>query len=83
MLDSKDFEQLINVLKEFFYSKEEMDVKFGEIRSDFSKLQTATDTISKQIKDYHEEMVILVHRIDRMEKWIKEVAAKVGVPYNL
>jgi hypothetical protein len=34
------------------------------------------------MKAYHEEMAVMRHRLERMEEWIKQAPAKIGVEYK-
>ena len=78
MLTANDIRKLIEAEKEVFPTKTD----FAELKGSFSTLQSSTDSIAKQIKDYHEEMVVLVRRVQRMEEWIRTAANKIGIPYN-
>jgi len=48
-------------------------------REDFSILQTAVDGYMKQGEEYRQEMVMLTHKVDRHEKWIMQIAEKLGL----
>jgi len=48
-------------------------------KSDVNNLINAVDAYAKKADTYFQEMLVLAHRIDRMEKWIQQVADKVGV----
>lgn len=52
-------------------------------KSDIVKVKNQIDSLAKQIKDYHQEMIALVHRVERMEMWIKKASVKLGIPYSL
>ena len=42
-------------------------------------LTQAVDAYAKKADDYFQEMVMLSHKVDRMERWIQEIADKTGV----
>ncbi len=75
MLSDEDIKKLIGV----FATREEIDKRFDEVRQDFSNLQTAVDAYAKRADTYFQEMVALSHKVDRHEKWIKQIASKLGV----
>jgi len=77
MLDDKDIKKLIEV----FATREEVTTKqdFEELRKDFSDLQTSVDTYAQKADKYFQEMVMLTHKVDRLEKWIRQIAEKVGL----
>ena len=71
---------------------EYLDEKFGKIettldslvenkadKSDVNTLTNAVDAYMKKADTYFQEMLVLSHRVDRMEKWMKEIAEKVGI----
>jgi len=66
MLDEKDIQKLIEV----FATREEM-------RNEFSNLYSAIDGYAKRCDDYFKEMVALAHKVDRLEKWIHQIAKKI------
>lgn len=46
------------------------------------KMTTITGAIAElggQIRDYHEEFIMLGRKVDRMERWIHEIAQQTGV----
>lgn len=49
MLTTEDINKLIDAMKAFFYTKEEMDVKFESMEIKFSNLQTSVDAFTKTI----------------------------------
>ena len=75
MLSDEDIRKLIDV----FATREEIDKRFDEIRQDFSDLETAVDAYAKKADTYFQEMVVLVHKVDRHEKWIRQIAEKLGI----
>ncbi len=42
-------------------------------------LTNTVDGLTKLIVDYNQEMLMIAHKIDRLEKWINQIAAKTGV----
>jgi len=79
MLEEKDIQKLIEV----FATREEINQQFGdfreEMKGEFSKLHTAIDIYAKKVEVLAQEMVMLAHKVDRHEKWIKQLADKLGV----
>lgn len=83
MIDSQDFKKLVDVLKEFFHSKEEMDVKFDAMNENFNSLRTSVDIYAKKADTYYQEMSVMRHRMERMEEWIKSASQKIGLEYKV
>jgi uncharacterized coiled-coil DUF342 family protein len=77
MLTNEDIQKLIDV----FATREEVATKndLEEIRKDFSDLQTSVDAYAQKADTYFQEMVMLSHKVDRHEKWIQQIADKLGV----
>ena len=46
---------------------------------EIDKLLDAIDAYMKQGENYRQEMVMLAHKVDRHEKWIKQIAEKLGI----
>lgn len=77
MLDDKDIQKLIDV----FATREEIVTKeeFGGLKQDFVNLQTSIDKYTQKADAYFQEMVALSHKVDRHEKWLHEIAKKLGI----
>lgn len=77
MLDDKDIQKLIEV----FATRDEMKDMVDNLvtKEEFSNLQTSVDAYAKKADAYFQEMVMLTHKVDRMEKWIQQIAEKVGI----
>ena len=74
----KDFSELIEYLDERFTKIEnKLDTKAD--KSDVEKLSTAVDAYAQKADAYFQEMVALSHKVDRHEKWLLQLAEKLGV----
>lgn len=76
-------------------SQDEFTKLFKYMQKEFDKLnkrldETATkkqvddltntvDGLAGLIRDYQQEMLMLTRKVDRMERWIHEIAEKTGV----
>lgn len=79
MLSNEDIQNLIKAQKEVFATKEDLEGLKEDIRSDISNLQSAVDTYAKKADTFFQEMVALSHKVDRHEKWIQQLATKLGI----
>ena len=79
MIDDKDVEKLVDAFKEVFPTKLDFDDFKDEYRKDFSNLQTSVDAYAHKADGYFQEMVMLSHKTDRLEKWVKQIAEKLGM----
>jgi uncharacterized coiled-coil DUF342 family protein len=77
MLSDKDIKKLIEV----FATKEDLREAVGNLttKDDFSKLFSAVDAYAAKADAYFQEMVMLSHKVDRLEKWILQIAEKAGI----
>ena len=66
--------EVINNRGEIVDVREKMATKI-----EINKLLNAVDAYMKQGEDYRQEMLMLAHKVDRHEKWIKQIAEKLGV----
>lgn len=77
MLTQEDIQKLIEV----FATRDEVALKkdFETLRQDFSDLQTSVDTYAKKANDFYQEMVMMNQKLNRHEKWIQQLAAKLEI----
>jgi uncharacterized coiled-coil DUF342 family protein len=73
---NQDFSELVKYLDEKFIR---IDKRFDDMKEDFTGLQTAVDAYAKKADTFFEEMVALSHKVDRHEKWLHQVAEKLGI----
>jgi len=73
---NQDYSELVQYLDEKFIR---IDQRFDEAKKDFVDLQTSVDAYAKKADIYFQEMIMLVHEVDRHEKWIKQIAEKLGI----
>jgi len=66
---------------EIFATKEDLEkfVTKDEFRKAISGLHSAIDAYAKKADAYFQEMVMLAHKVDRLEKWVQQLAKKVGM----
>ena len=77
MLDNEDIKKLIEV----FTTREEMKEMISNLvtKEEFSSLQTAVDAYANRADAFFQEMVVLSHKVDRHEKWLQQIAEKLGI----
>ena len=65
--------------------KQEMNERFNELptRNDFSNLLSAVDGLTVEVKKYNTERASETYRLERTEKWIKQAAEVVKIPFQL
>lgn len=58
---------------------ENIDKRFDAQDKKIDELSGAVAELAGQIRDYHQEMIMLTWKVDRMERWIHEIAHATGV----
>jgi CRISPR/Cas system-associated endonuclease Cas3-HD len=77
VLTNEDIQKLIEV----FATKEDLKEALENIttKDDFNVLMNAVDAYAKKADTYFQEMVMLSHKVDRHEKWLQQLADKLGL----
>jgi uncharacterized coiled-coil DUF342 family protein len=77
MLEDKDIQKMIEV----FLTRDEFNEAISNLatKEDINKIYSAIDAYAKKADTYFQEMVMLSHKVDRHEKWIKQLADKLGI----
>lgn len=50
-----------------------------DIKRDVNSYSNLVDAYAKRSETYHQEMLVLNHRVDRSEQWIFQIANKTDV----
>ena len=77
MLDEQDIQRLAQV----FATKAELQAAVSNLatKDDINELFNAIDAYANKADTYYQEMVMLSHKVDRHERWILQLAEKLGV----
>lgn len=73
---NQDFSELTKYLDEKFVR---IDQRFDEMKKDFIDLQSSVDAYAKRADAYFQEMVMLSHQVKTHEKWLHQIAEKLGI----
>ena len=70
--------------KLFTYMQDEFKLiheKFEAVatKKQVDDLTNTVDGLAGLIRDYQQEMLMISHKVDRMEQWIHEIAQKTGI----
>lgn len=79
MLTNEDIQKIIEAQREVFATKEDFENFREEMRKNFSDMLTAVDSYAKKADAYFQEMLMLAKKVDRLEKWVMQIAEKVGI----
>lgn len=72
MITNSDIKRIVEAVRVAFREEFTTKTEFYELKNDYRNLQTSVDHIAKRLDTYHQEVVVLHHRVDRLEN-------KVGV----
>ena len=91
MLDEKDIQKLKEVLvtkedfaklvtlEEFEQFRTETKQDFDNLRESIQALTISVDKLAKIVEDFHQEFIMMIAKVDRHEKWIMQIAEKLGM----
>ena len=69
----------IVTLEEFDQFRKEVKQEFSELREVIQALTVSVDKLAKAVEDMHQEFMAITAKVDRHEKWIKQIAEKLGL----
>ena len=76
------FDKKFAKLFEIVATKEEvkeLEEDVDSLRESIQALTVSVDKLVKAVTDMHQEYVVITGKVDRHEKWIQQIAEKVGV----
>lgn len=78
-MSDDQFTKLFKYIQDF---RKEVDGSFDDVSKRFNETQSQIDGLAGLIRDYQQEMLMLAHKIDRLEQWIHKIAEATGVKLN-
>jgi hypothetical protein len=79
MLTNEDIQNLIKAQEEVFVTKADLENFREEYKNDFNNLQSTVDEYATKADKFFQELVMLSHKVDRHEKWLLQIAEKLGL----
>jgi len=79
MFNDQDIEKLLSAMEVKFPTKVDFENFKDEYHKDFSDLQTSVDAYAKKADTYFQEMAMLTLKVNRHEKWLEKLAAKLDI----
>lgn len=79
-MSEDQFGKLFKYVQEGFSG---VDKRFDEVHNELIDIRGAIAELSAQVRDYHQEMVILSHQVDKMREAIKQIARETGVKLSV
>lgn len=73
---NEDYKELVEYLDEKFGK---IDNDFKELKNNFNLLQTSVDAYATKADTYFQEMVMLSEKVNRHDKWLLQIAEKLGI----
>jgi|SRR3989344_3909244 len=82
-LDKKfnNVDEKFKTLSDIFVTKDEFKaaVETLSTKADFNDLQTSVDAYAVKADKYFQEMTMLTNKVDRHDKWLLQIAEKLGI----
>ena len=77
MLEERDIERLIQA----FATRADLQAAVSNLatKDDINELLNSIDAYANKADTYFQEMVMLSHKVDRHERWILQLAEKLGI----
>ncbi len=72
----EDFSELIEYLDQKFGK---VDSDFIELKGNFDLLQKSVDAYAVKADKYFQEMTMLSEKVNRHDKWLNQIAEKLGI----
>ncbi|MDZ7744283.1 MAG: hypothetical protein U5K77_00775 [Candidatus Saccharibacteria bacterium] len=72
-------DQFTKLFKEVQKVNTRLEAHAEESRQQHLEINGAIGDLAGQIKDYHQETILLARKVDRLERWIHEIAKQTGV----
>ena len=72
-------DQLTKLFKYMEKRFDAVDKRFDTQDKKSDELVGAIAELGGQLRDYHQEMIMIARKVDRMERWIHEIAKQTGV----
>lgn len=79
-MSEDQFTKLFKYVQEF---RVDVEKRFEDAAKDRADIRGAIAELSAQIRDYHHEMVVLSHQVDKMRQAIKQIARETGVKLSV
>jgi uncharacterized coiled-coil DUF342 family protein len=79
-MSDDQFTKLFKYIEEF---RADVDKKFEEASTDRADIRGAIGELSAQVRDYHNEMTVVSHQIDRLRDAILQIAQETGVKLSV
>jgi hypothetical protein len=75
-MSQDEFTKLFKYLQEF---RKDVETRFDKVDNEIRETKLSVGELAGNLKDYHQELLLLAHKVDRLERWIQQVAQKTGV----
>ena len=75
-MNQDEFTKLFKYMQDM---REEINGRFTTHDKRFDDVTAAVAELGGQLRDYHQELLMMAHKVDRLERWINQIAAETGV----
>lgn len=75
-MSEDQFTKLFKYIEEF---RSDVNKQFEKNHQEHLEMQGAISELAGQLRDYHQELIMMGRKMDRMERWIHQIAQETGV----
>ena len=82
LVTKEDLEKFSIRAFQTFATKEEiigLKEEVANLRENIQALTVAVDKLAKSVEDFRQEYIAITSKVDRHEKWIRQIAEKLGI----
>jgi len=75
-MSADEFTRLFKYMEERF---DRVDKRFDDTNARIDKIMSAIDALAKRQEIDEEERLVMGHQLERLDTWVHQLAAKIGV----
>lgn len=83
-MSTDEFTKLFKYMEKRFGELEtKMDTRFDETNSHIDKIMRSLDALAKRQEIDEAERLVMGHQLERLDQWVHQLAAKIGVELSV
>lgn len=76
MMSTDEFTRLFKYMEERF---DRVDRQFDDTNKRISRIIDVVDALAKRQEINDEERLVMAHQLERLDRWVHQLAAKIGI----
>jgi hypothetical protein len=83
-MSTDEFTRLFNYMEKRFGELEaKMDARFDETNGRIDRIIGSVETLAKHQEINDDERLVMGHQLERLDQWVHQLAAKIGVELSV